>query len=59
MVRDAESFAAKDKERKALIDAKNDADSLLYTSDKSLLVNIALHHLYLLLPCLRGLWVWV
>merc|ERR1712157_116928 len=36
MVRDAETFASKDAERRALIDAKNDADTLLYSADKSL-----------------------
>merc|ERR1712127_741364 len=36
MVRDAETFAGKDKERKALIEAKNDADTLLYSAEKSL-----------------------
>ena len=36
MVKDAEQYAAKDKERKAAIDAKNDADSLIYSSEKSL-----------------------
>eukprot|EP00958_Prasinococcus_capsulatus_P007415 scaffold694_cov188-Prasinococcus_capsulatus_cf.AAC.2 len=36
MVRDAETFAAKDKERKDIIEAKNDADTLLYSSEKSL-----------------------
>ena len=36
MVRDAEMFASKDKERKALIEAKNTADNLVYSSEKSL-----------------------
>ena len=36
MVRDAEMFASKDKERKELIEAKNSADNLVYSSDKSL-----------------------
>eukprot|EP00850_Spirogloea_muscicola_P014880 SM000110S18887 [mRNA] locus=s110:86693:90416:+ [translate_table: standard] len=36
MVKDAELFAAKDKERKALIEAKNDADTTLYSVEKSL-----------------------
>jgi len=36
MVRDAEMFAGKDKERKELIEAKNSADNLVYSSEKSL-----------------------
>merc|ERR1711937_795250 len=36
MVQDAEAFATQDKERKAMIEAKNDADSVLYSSEKSL-----------------------
>merc|ERR1712166_125116 len=36
MVQEGEQFAAADKERKALIEAKNDADSCLYSSEKSL-----------------------
>merc|ERR1712003_297602 len=36
MVRDAEMFASKDKERKELIEAKNSADNLAYSSEKSL-----------------------
>merc|ERR1712178_521181 len=36
MVRDAESFAAADKAKKELIDAKNEADTLLYSSERSL-----------------------
>jgi molecular chaperone DnaK (HSP70) len=35
-VRDAEMFASKDKERKELIEAKNSADNLAYSSEKSL-----------------------
>lgn len=35
MVSEAESFASADKERKAVIEAKNDADSVLYSSEKS------------------------
>ncbi|GAQ84475.1 heat shock protein 70 family [Klebsormidium nitens] len=36
MVRDAESFADKDKERRALIDLRNEADGLVYSSEKNL-----------------------
>merc|ERR1711998_421146 len=36
MVQEAEGFAAADKERKAVIEAKNDADSVLYSSEKTL-----------------------
>merc|ERR1711959_818821 len=36
MVQDAESFASADKERKAVIEARNDADSILYSSEKTL-----------------------
>lgn len=36
MINNAESFAAADKERRELIEAKNDADSLLYGTEKSL-----------------------
>jgi molecular chaperone DnaK (HSP70) len=36
MVDESESFAAADKERKAVIEAKNDADSVLYSSEKTL-----------------------
>lgn len=36
MVKDAELFAAKDKERKALIEVKNDADTTLYSVERSL-----------------------
>jgi molecular chaperone DnaK len=35
MVNDAESYAESDKERKAAIDARNDADSLIYSTEKS------------------------
>lgn len=36
MVRNAEAYASADKERRDLIEAKNDADSLLYSTEKSL-----------------------
>ncbi|KAJ7519640.1 hypothetical protein O6H91_20G048000 [Diphasiastrum complanatum] len=36
MVKDAELYAQKDKERKQLIDAKNDADTFVYSTEKSL-----------------------
>lgn len=36
MVRDAETYAEKDKERKELIEARNEADTLGYTVEKSL-----------------------
>merc|ERR1711959_803657 len=36
MVADAEKFASADKDRKAMIEAKNDADSVLYSSEKTL-----------------------
>ena len=36
MVRDAEANANADEERKQLIEAKNQADSLIYSADKSL-----------------------
>ncbi|KAJ8764795.1 hypothetical protein K2173_009200 [Erythroxylum novogranatense] len=36
MVRDAEMFAQKDQERKALIDIKNSADTTIYSIEKSL-----------------------
>jgi molecular chaperone DnaK (HSP70) len=35
MVRDAESYSEKDKERKELIEARNEADSLVYSTEKS------------------------
>ncbi|CDF41422.1 unnamed protein product [Chondrus crispus] len=35
MVNNAESFAAADKERREMIEVKNDADSLLYSTEKS------------------------
>lgn len=35
MVKNAESFASADKDRREIIEAKNDADSLLYSSEKS------------------------
>jgi L1 cell adhesion molecule like protein len=35
MVREAESYADKDRQRKELIEAKNEADTLVYTVDKS------------------------
>ena len=36
MVKDAEEHASQDEEKKALIEAKNHADSLIYSSEKSL-----------------------
>lgn len=36
MVQEAESFASADKEKKAVIEARNDADSVLYSSEKTL-----------------------
>jgi len=39
MVKEAESYAEADKAKKAFIDAKNDADSLLYSTEKSLTEN--------------------
>jgi len=36
MVRDAELYASKDKERKELIEAKNEADTAIYSTEKSL-----------------------
>ncbi|KAJ7542075.1 hypothetical protein O6H91_10G088200 [Diphasiastrum complanatum] len=36
MVKDAELYAQKDKEKKQLIDAKNDADTFVYSTEKSL-----------------------
>lgn len=35
MVKNAESFASADKERREMIEAKNDADGMLYTTEKS------------------------
>lgn len=36
MVRDAEQFASADKKRKELIEAKNEADTSIYSTEKSL-----------------------
>ncbi|KAH7431110.1 hypothetical protein KP509_08G030000 [Ceratopteris richardii] len=36
MVKDAEMYAEKDKERKNVIDAKNEGDSVIYSTEKSL-----------------------
>ena len=36
MVRDAEAFAGEDKKRKEAIEAKNEAETLLYSAEKSL-----------------------
>jgi len=36
MVRDAENFASADKARKDLIDAKNEADTLMYSAEKNI-----------------------
>ncbi|MCO5551263.1 hypothetical protein L7F22_004762 [Adiantum nelumboides] len=36
MVKDAELYAQKDKERKNVIDARNEADSVIYSTEKSL-----------------------
>jgi len=36
MVKDAEEHAEEDKQRKELVEARNDADSLIYSSEKSL-----------------------
>ena len=36
MVRDSEEFADKDKERKAIIEARNEGDTLIYSSERSL-----------------------
>lgn len=36
MVKDAELYAQKDKERKSVIDAKNEGDSVVYSTEKSL-----------------------
>merc|ERR1712164_167806 len=36
MVQDAEAFATQDKQKKLIIEARNDADSVLYSSEKSL-----------------------
>ena len=36
MVRDAEAHAAEDKKKRELIEARNHADSLVYTTEKSL-----------------------
>jgi molecular chaperone DnaK len=36
MMRDAESHAEEDKKRKALVEAKNNADSMIYATEKSL-----------------------
>ncbi|CAI6003247.1 unnamed protein product [Closterium sp. NIES-65] len=36
MVREAEQYAGKDKERKALIEARNDADTTMYSVERSL-----------------------
>merc|ERR1712097_23906 len=36
MVGEAESFAAADKQKKLVIEARNDADSVLYSSEKTL-----------------------
>jgi molecular chaperone DnaK (HSP70) len=35
MVRDAESHAARDKDRKAQIEAKNEAEAIIYSAEKS------------------------
>ena len=36
MVRDSEEFAEKDKEKKAIIEAKNEGDTLIYSAERSL-----------------------
>lgn len=36
MVRDAEAFAGEDKKRKEGIEAKNEAETLVYSAEKSL-----------------------
>ena len=36
MVRDAESHAAKDKERKSAIEARNEAETVAYSAEKSI-----------------------
>ena len=36
MVRDAESHAAKDEEKKAQIEAKNEAETSIYSAEKSI-----------------------
>ena len=36
MVREAESYAEKDKERKAAVEAKNEAETAIYSAEKSL-----------------------
>ena len=36
MVRDAEAAKEKDEARRAMVDAKNEADSLVYSAEKSL-----------------------
>ena len=36
MVRDAEQFASTDKKRKEMIEAKNEADTAIYSTEKSL-----------------------
>jgi len=36
MVKEAEKFAEEDKKRKALVDARNEADSLIYSAEKSI-----------------------
>ena len=36
LVKEAEEFASADRDRKAFVDAKNDGDSLMYSTEKSL-----------------------
>lgn len=36
IVQDAESFAQKDKEKKEMVEAKNEADTLMYSAQRSL-----------------------
>ncbi len=58
MVRDAESYSEKDKERKELIEARNEADSLVYSTEKSVQehkVGHACMYTYTMLTCMRML----
>ena len=56
MVRDAESYAEKDKERKAAVEAKNEAETAIYSAEKSLAdykdkVPFLMHLVFARYPC--------
>ena len=44
MVKEAEAHSGEDKKKKELIEARNQADGLVYTTEKSVITSYSIHY---------------